>query len=674
MKQRSIHLDFHTSPWIKNVGDKFDPQLFAKTMKKSHVENVNLFSKCHHGMAYYPSKICPRHPHLRKGLDLMGEMIEALKKEQINATIYTTVAWEEHLAHKHPEWRQVCKDGSFAEMHPSPDGKTIQPGKWKFLDFAFTEYQKYFESHLTELLENYQADGYFIDILFYYQNATWSDACLNIRDELGLKGDTMLEHYQVEYYAQVQFASKMTQLIKSYQPHATIFYNTPNNRYVDANTGVLGKTKYQTHIEIESLPTGFWGYHHFPRNGRHLRTKNKKWLSMTGKFQKMWGDFGGLKPQAALEYECLKPQAMGGGVTVGDQLHPNGDLDRSTYDLIRKVFAQVKQAEPYYQEAKFLKEIGVVTPNHISKNEIETGKSEEGIIQLLETLHYEVDVLDDDSEFDDYRLIILPDEVVITKKLQLKLDNYQKKYGKLLLSFNSIFDENGNNALTFLPLTYVSQNNMQPTYWKAREIFKGNEFDSIRVIYNEGANVTSDLLDTWVDRINPYFKRSELRFSSHFQAPPNAKADYPAILGNDKFVYIADPIFKEYRQTGNYFIKICFKEILDNLIGKPLYGYGLSPNVFKSALRVGNDLIITLLYYIPTRQAIEQDIIEQSQNLYGEELQLKGYAGVLNSVLDDVNLKSVHNKYTIHNAKGRVILKAANFFEKSKIQSSDIPE
>lgn len=69
---------------------------------------------------------------------------------------------------------------------------------------------------------------------------------------------------------------------------------------------------------------------------------------MTGRFQKMWGDFGGSKPQAALEYECFRSQALSAGNSVGDQLPPRGTLDSAAYDLIGAVYAQCEAAEPFY--------------------------------------------------------------------------------------------------------------------------------------------------------------------------------------------------------------------------------------------------------------------------------------------------------------------------------------
>ena len=56
---RQIHLDFHTSPMIGEIGAEFDAEEFAETLKKAHVNSINLFTKCHHGMFYYPTVTFP---------------------------------------------------------------------------------------------------------------------------------------------------------------------------------------------------------------------------------------------------------------------------------------------------------------------------------------------------------------------------------------------------------------------------------------------------------------------------------------------------------------------------------------------------------------------------------------------------------------------------------------
>jgi hypothetical protein len=112
LRQRQIHLDFHTGPAIPEVGADFDARAFARTMKRSHVNSVTVFAKCHHGHLYYATRRPARHPGLEAGLDLTGKQVAALHAEGIRAPIYISVLLDEYAANTHPEWIARSPDGS----------------------------------------------------------------------------------------------------------------------------------------------------------------------------------------------------------------------------------------------------------------------------------------------------------------------------------------------------------------------------------------------------------------------------------------------------------------------------------------------------------------------------------------------------------------------------------
>src|SRR5215212_5452895 len=67
---RQVHLDFHTSDLIPDVGADFDAREFVSGLQAARVNAINVFAKCHHGYAYYPTKIGTPHPNLKK--DMLG--------------------------------------------------------------------------------------------------------------------------------------------------------------------------------------------------------------------------------------------------------------------------------------------------------------------------------------------------------------------------------------------------------------------------------------------------------------------------------------------------------------------------------------------------------------------------------------------------------------------------
>ena len=81
---------------------------------------------------------------------------------------------------------------------------------------------------------------------------------------------------------------------------------------------------------------------------------------MTARFHKSWADFGGLKNEAALQYECFAMLASGAKCSVGDQLHPRGRLEEPAYRRIGGVFEAVEAKEPWCRGAQSVAEIGVL--------------------------------------------------------------------------------------------------------------------------------------------------------------------------------------------------------------------------------------------------------------------------------------------------------------------------
>ena len=129
LPMREIHLDFHTGPDVPDVGHQWDATAFADTMAEAHVNSVTIFAKCHHGHLYYDTKHPARHPSLPKGLDLLGEQIEALHARDIAAPIYMSVDFDEYAAREHPEWVSVDVNGKRAGASPLGAG-------WKHMDMG----------------------------------------------------------------------------------------------------------------------------------------------------------------------------------------------------------------------------------------------------------------------------------------------------------------------------------------------------------------------------------------------------------------------------------------------------------------------------------------------------------------------------------------------------------
>jgi hypothetical protein len=659
--QRQVHLDFHTSPHIPGVAADFDAAEFAATFRRAHVNSVTIFAKCHHGYAYFPSKVCAVHPTLTPpGRDLLGEQIEALHREGIRCPIYITVGWDALSAQLHPEWRTQLKNGLFADW----DSK--HPGQWKFLNWLHPEYQQHIEDLTREVLARYgkAVDGFFYDICFFPKGACWSPASRTFRDRHGLNDDSPAGFERFLAKAQATFAERYWRVIRDVRPDATVFFNAGSDSFLEPGLGGRARYGSMSHMEIESLPSGFWGYFHFPRLARSAGHWGKPWLGMTGRFQTMWGDFGGLKPQPALEFECFRPQALGGANSIGDQLPPRGRLDPAAYDLIGAVYRQVEVAEPFYAGSEPLARIGIATSGTPGVDGDESAKSDEGAIQMCEESHYDCLLLDAESSLEGLDLVILGDGTTVTPAFVDKLRAFHARGGRLIISHRGGCDAEGNWALDFIPLNIKGPNPLYPAYWRARPAFSAELARTDRVVYQPGLVAEAPGAECLVERVLPYFRRNDVEYCSHLQTPPRPEGSgQAAVLAGERWIYFADPIFREYRKAGNIAVRDAWKLAMRRLVGPAPFGEGLPTTVQVYPRRRGRDLILTLLHYIPVRKALDIDMIEERGSFAGETLRLPEAATQVRDVSSGKDLARLPDgTFALPATKGRLLLEAPGFF------------
>ena len=109
----------------------------------------------------------------------------------------------------------------------------------------------------------------------------------------------------------LDYMKRFGRMVKKSAPQASCYFNSR------PLSGLPDDAPLMSHVEIEALATGGWGYMYFPKNVRYVRTFNKPYMGMTARFHKSWADFGGLKPTAALKYEISQMLAHGAACSIG---------------------------------------------------------------------------------------------------------------------------------------------------------------------------------------------------------------------------------------------------------------------------------------------------------------------------------------------------------------------
>ncbi|MCC7204789.1 MAG: alpha-L-fucosidase [Phycisphaeraceae bacterium] len=599
---RQIHLDFHTSPAIGDVGSRFDPRKFAATLKRAHVDSVTVFAKCHHGHLYYNTRRPERHPGLKKNLDLLGRQVDALHSQGIRAPIYVSVQLDEFAAERHTDWIARQADTKLAKAGGAFDAA------WHVMDMS-SPYQDYLAEQLAEILKVFKpVDGIFFDMCWNQRSTTpWT---IDAMRRCGLHPERDEDRYPYAAQMAMAYMRRFRQMVKASSPRATVYYNSRPMAELPGDIPLID------HVEIEALPTGGWGYAFFPRFVRLARTLGKPYLGMTSRFHKAWGDFGGVKPYAALEYETSQMIAHGARCSVGDQMHPRGLLDPSAYEVIGRVYQRVTEREPWLRRAKPVTQIALA---HLVSGVPGAPESwtaaANGAVRMLTQLRQQFDILDPrEQDFSRYSLLILPDFVTVDAKLAKRISAYLKRGGALLATGHSGLSPDGTQKC--LPQLGVQPQGLSPfltTYLRfdpsVNAATSGPATDhvmyerGIRVLPSRGAKVLARVVE-------PYFDRTWEHFCSHAQTPPAKLTRYAAAVLRGRVGYVSYPIFSAFANHGNYPYRQLVQALIDHLLPDPLLRVDGPTGLETSVMQQGRRTIVHLLYYTPERRTPTLDMVE----------------------------------------------------------------
>jgi hypothetical protein len=343
---------------------------------------------------------------------------------------------------------------------------------------------------------------------------------------------------------------------------------------------------------------------------------------MTARFHKSWADFGGLKPYAALEYETSQMISQGAACSVGDQMHPRGELDRAAYELIRRAYARVEQREPWLIGAKPIAQIGVlVQPGVDATGQFkEAGGVEEGATRMLTQLAHQFNFVSESSDWHEYELLILPDSISVSKNLAARLRRHIAA-GKALL----VTGTSGLELSAELGITVLGMSPFTATYVRFGREINENIPPTDHVMYDRSVRVVAARGAMSLAKVvEPYFERSWDRFSSHFQTPPDRISKFSAAVQKKRVGYIAYPVFGSYAAHGNLPCRWLAAVMIDRLLPEPLVRVADAPSSMEvSVTRQKNRTIVHLLQYCPQRRTEQLDIVEDIVPLHDVKISLK---------------------------------------------------
>ena len=255
-----------------------------------------------------------------------------------------------------------------------------------------------------------------------------------------------------------------------------------------------------------------------------------------------------------------------------------------------------------------------------------------GLENMFDKLALQFDIIDSQADFERYPLLILPDNIPVDERLKKKLDSYLESGGRMIITFESGFAEDGERYMLCketgiealraplrtseggLARGIITNSNDYAEYIMPGEVIGKRLPKTEHVMYAKGVEVARTAGDVQVMArfVPPYFYRSFEHFSSHRQAPSTHRLSDPAIIRRGNVIYFASPVFAIYNARAPRWCLEMMNDAVMELLGKKMVVHD-GPSTLFASLNVQEEkkrYILHLLHYIPEKIAEDLHTVE----------------------------------------------------------------
>jgi hypothetical protein len=616
-----VHLDFHTSEHIRDVGGRFSERQFRKALAAGRVDSVTLFAKCHHSWSYYPTRVGRPHPHL--ATDLLGRQIRACHASGVRAPIYYTVGWSANDAEAHPDWCARNADGAIQTTHfdlaaapdaakPTCSWKNLCPG---------TGYGEHMLEQLQEICTLYPVDGLFFDICML--NECWCPAC---RVGMSKQGVDAADAQAVQAYAErkwTRFFQRCRDVILPLHPRASVFFNG-----VADPASPPAVHDCQTHFELEDLPTTWGGYDKFPPRARFFTRFGKPMLAMSGKFHTMWGEFGGFKHPDALRFEAAGMVAYGAACSFGDQLHPSGEADLATWSNIGHAYAYVESIERFGVGGSPHANLAVVAargPQVKAEHGHGVSADEQGVANMLMEAGLDFEFTDPSADLARYQTLLLTGVRFLDDESAAAIASYLRGGGSVLALGDAPLHRTKDRLALPTGSRYAGPARFDVDYTVAGKPLRDQLVAAPFLNYVPASRYVPTDAKTLASIREPYFSRTYGRYCSHQNTPYTLDdARHAAATQLGRLVHLAHPLGRMYYAHGARLHRQLFVNALRRLLTRPSVEVTGLPSAGRvSLLRLEGGVFALHLLYGPPLQRGRCLVIEDLPTLRGVTVRVR---------------------------------------------------
>jgi len=598
-----LFFDFHTMPACPDVGAKFDMDAITDHIKSCGVDYIVFPARCNLGVAYYNTEVGIRHRSLT--YDLYGKLAEACAARDIAITAYINVGLSHEEALLHREWCVL-----------TPEGYVYRPDRLNhfFRNMCYnTGYGDHVVEMAKEVVSRYPTAGLFLDCM--HTTPCVGVECIREMKERGMDWKDDQQLYDFSYMTQVRMARRIADATKAINPELLLYCNGIDYEAQDD----IG-----TYLEFECLPTGGWGYESLPMGARYLRTLGKPVLNMTGRFHRSWGDFGGIRTEPSLEYDCLYGLANGMRTTIGDHFHPRGDINWAAFNMYKRLYDRLRQLEPWVDGAEPVVDAAALQlapyPGYKyrspAKRELfgRSFNAMKGASRVLCELKQQFDIVSHFADWDKYQLLVLPDFVTLDDETTKRVRKHLDAGGAVLSTGWSGLDPDEQQfVLDDWGLSYDGPDPFDPAFVKFGEALSAGMPDMPVTLYDRGTAVTAAPgTDVLAHIIAPYYNRHWDGEHGFLYMPPDRLTERPAATISGRVAHVSHPIFTTYFNCAPIPMRQLVANLLERILPRPLLRTSNLPSFARATVTAQpSRRMVHLLSYVPERRGASVDMIEE---------------------------------------------------------------
>ena len=598
-----LFYDNHTMPAIPDVGENFDVEAFTDRIKDCGVDYLTFHARCNLGMAYYDTKIGIKHPSLK--YDLFGQLAEACQRKGIALTAYLNGGISSAEGLQNRDWTTLAFDGrEYREPRFTPYVRTMCYN---------SPYRDHLIAMVEEIATNYPVSGFFIDCLQVFYCVC--PICVKEMKERGIDYNNKEEVGKFSEFSALRLAEDIYKAATAINSGLLIYHNNP---------GYEEQFDFSTYFEVECLPAGAWGYEYLPVLSHYIRTLgDMPILNMTGRFYD-WGDFGGLRPEAAIKSELLYGLANGMRPNVGGHFHPRGDLESAVLDRIEKIYKELQTMEPWYDNAKNITEIAIVFPRKVGA--IRGDRKLKSAVRILSELYQQFDVVTTFSDWSKYKVLVIPDDIPFDDEVALRIKAHIAEGKAVISSGSSGLDPEQKKFVLEKEwgVKYLGENSFDPAYFTVNKTFNTGLPDMPLSQYSTGVDL-EPFPGTKVEAnlIKPYFNRHWDGEYAFYYTPPNKVTEKPALTVNGNVAHFSHRIFSGYADKASVELKRVFSNVLDSYLPNPVFKSDNLPSFARAFVtEQPGRRMVHLLSYVPEMRGNTQ-MIEEPVKLNDVKISLR---------------------------------------------------